>query len=184
MGETRNPARLPRSSGATMSSQPSTAAFSVLALAALFLGAPASAQDATAAPPTTAAPTACGFKMDEAAMKLWTAFNGEAGPLGCPTSDQVDAAPSAKGVRSDELAFGARGAIFVYRSGTKAGQAVAITNCYPLYFQYGGPSGWLGLPLDNAANTPDGQVQRFEGGEMRLGRALQTCDATASPGDS
>jgi uncharacterized protein with LGFP repeats len=169
-----------------MSSRPLPSLSAALALGGLVLAAGGAwAQDATPpapttpAPPADAAPKACGFDMDAAAMKLWAAFGGEGGALGCPTADEAAAATSARGVESSQVVFGDRGAIYVYRSGPMAGQAVAITNCYPLYFQYGGASGWLGLPLDNAVNTPDGQVQRFDGGEMRFGRALQSCDASA-----
>ena len=153
-----------------------------LSLALLAAGpCPAASADPvpSAAPTTAAAPSACGFHLSVAATKLWKAFGGEGGSLGCPTADETDASPSPHGSQSRVTPFGDRGAIFVLASGPAAGQAVAITNCYPLYYQYGGSSGWLGLPLDNAVNTPDGQKQVFEGGDMRFGRALQTCDATA-----
>jgi hypothetical protein len=63
-------------------------------------------------------------------------------------------------------------------SGPRAGQAFAVSGgCYRLYVQYGGTSGWLGLPVGDQENTPDGSVQRFEGGVMRWTRALDDCQA-------
>ena len=43
------------------------------------------------------------------------------------------------------------------------GKAFAVAACDRLYVQYGGVSGWLGLPISDAINTPDGQRQKIRG---------------------
>jgi hypothetical protein len=59
------------------------------------------------------------------------------------------------------------------------GQAFAVAGCfYRLHVQFGGASGWLGLPVSDALNTPDGSRQSFEGGEIRYTRAYDECQAT------
>jgi len=149
-----------------------------LALTVLANGARAAAQ---AGPePATVSPVqaACGFKLGDLAFHEWTLLGGEDGRLGCPTADETDIPASSKGTMSRELVFGERGAIFTILPGPGLEHAVAISDCYRLFYQYGGASGWLGLPLGDALNTPDGQKQAFEGGEMRFGRALNSCEAT------
>lgn len=131
-------------------------------------------------PAPAAAPLACGFKLSAEAFREWLTQGGKDGRLGCPSAEESDALPSLQGSASRETPFGDQGAIFVYTSGPRAGQAVSIADCYRLFYQYGGATGWLGLPLSDAQNTPDGQKQEFEGGEMRYGRALESCDATAA----
>lgn len=135
------------------------------------------AADASSA---TATPDACGFKLSAPAIREWVILGGKEGRLGCPTADESAALPSIQGSASRETPFGDQGAIFVMVGGPRDGQAVAIANCYRLFYQYGGAAGWLGLPLQDALNTPDGQKQPYEGGEMRFGRALDSCDATAA----
>jgi uncharacterized protein with LGFP repeats len=149
-----------------------------LALTVLALAGRAAAQ---ANPePATESPVqaACGFKLSAAAFHEWTLLGGEEGRLGCPTADETDIPPSSHGKTSREIVFADRGAIFTYLAGPMAGNAVAISDCFRLFYQYGGASGWLGLPLGDALNTPDGQKQAYEGGEMRFGRALDSCEAT------
>lgn len=120
---------------------------------------------------------ACGFRMAAPAMAEWVNLGGKDGRLGCPTADESETVPSKSGTRSLEIVFGDTGAIFTPLTGPRSGKAVAIADCYRLYYQYGGAAGWLGLPLADAENTPDGQKQAYEGGEMRFGRALNSCDA-------
>jgi len=149
-----------------------------LALTALAIDSPAAAQ--AKAEPVADSPTqaACGFKLSAAAFHEWTLLGGQDGRLGCPTADEADIPPSPRGTTSREIVFADRGAIFTYLAGPMAGKAVAISDCFRLFYQYGGASGWLGLPLGDALNTPDGQKQAYEGGEMRFGRALDSCEAT------
>jgi uncharacterized protein with LGFP repeats len=105
-------------------------------------------------------------------------LGGEDGRLGCPTADETDIPASSKGTMSREIVFGERGAIFTILPGPGLEHAVAISDCYRLFYQYGGASGWLGLPIGDAVNTPDGRKQAYEGGEMRFERALDSCEAT------
>jgi hypothetical protein len=71
------------------------------------------------------------------------------------------------------------GGIVWHVSGPRAGQTFAVNGCiWRLYFQYGGPGGWLGLPIADAANTPDGQKQAFEGGVVTYQRTPDACEAT------
>ncbi|MEO8812302.1 MAG: hypothetical protein ABI376_05245, partial [Caulobacteraceae bacterium] len=55
-----------------------------------------------------------------------------------------------------------------------------VTGCYRRYFQCGGAGGWLGLPIAEPANTPDGQRQAFEGGTLTFQRVTGACEATPS----
>jgi len=149
-----------------------------LALTELATSARAAAR-ADAAPATDSpAPAACGFKLSALAFHEWTLLGGEDGRLGCPTADETDIPASSKGTMSREILFGDRGAIFTILPGPGLEHAVAISDCYRLFYQYGGASGWLGLPLGDALNTPDGRKQAYEGGEIRFGRALDSCEAT------
>jgi hypothetical protein len=68
--------------------------------------------------------------------------------------------------------------ILWHATGPRAGQTFAVTGCaFRLYFQYGGASGWLGLPVAEPVNTPDGQRQSFEGGRVTFLRAPNDCGA-------
>ncbi|MBV8592676.1 MAG: hypothetical protein JOZ27_00075 [Caulobacteraceae bacterium] len=125
-----------------------------------------------------AAAPACGpHAMSPAASSEWLLFGGADGRLGCPLGDEHDAAPSPPGTLAREVDF-AGGALFLHTSGQRAGQAFVVAACYRWYFQLGGAGGWLGLPLAEALNTPDGQVQRFEGGSLTQTRATDACEAT------
>jgi uncharacterized protein with LGFP repeats len=142
-----------------------------LALAAAFTDSPTLAQDAAAMPTE-----ACGKTLSPAVMAAWAGVGGQDGRLGCPVESEGDTASSFKGT----IARGARfqgGEIVRHMSGPLAGKAFAVEACDRLYVQYGGVSGWLGLPTSDAINTPEGQRQSFEGGTLRLGRALGECDA-------
>jgi hypothetical protein len=87
-------------------------------------------------------------------------------------------APSPQGSADRVATFGQNGLIVLAVTGPRAGQAFAVSGgCYRLYVQYGGTSGWLGLPIADQENTPDGSVQRFEGGIMRWARAIDDCQA-------
>lgn len=103
-------------------------------------------------------------------------MDGKAGRLGCPLGPEGDTATSVRGTTAREARFQG-GEILRHMSGPLAGKAFAVAACDRLYVQYGGPSGWLGLPVADAVNTPDGQRQGFEGGTLMLYRALGTCEA-------
>jgi hypothetical protein len=65
-----------------------------------------------------------------------------------------------------------------------SGRAFAVFGCaWRLFFQFGGAGGSLGLPLEDAQNTPDGQIQKFDGGLIRATRAYESCERVR-PGDS
>ncbi len=145
---------------------------------ALGIGACAAAQADPEPAAASPVPAACGFKLGALAFHEWTLLGGDEGRLGCPTADETDIPASSKGTKSRELVFGDRGAIFTILPGPGLEHAVAISDCYRLFYQYGGASGWLGLPLGDALNTPDGRKQAYEGGEIRFGRALDSCEAT------
>jgi uncharacterized protein with LGFP repeats len=122
--------------------------------------------------------TACGFSLGPAAMTEWQDMGGADGRLGCPTANEVPTVPSPTGARSDVTTFGDRGGVVTVQSGPQAGQAFAVAGCaWRLFFGYGGAGGWLGVPLEDAQNNPDGQTQRFEGGLITSTRATSTCDA-------
>ena len=132
---------------------------------------PASAQDAEAQPVQ-----ACGKTLSPAVMAAWNGVGGRDGRLGCPVEPEVDTATSIKGTSARGARFQG-GEIVRHTTGPLAGRAFAVEACDRLYVQYGGVSGWLGLPTSDAINTPDGQRQSFEGGTLRLGRAKGECEA-------
>jgi hypothetical protein len=147
--------------------------------AALFvaLGALAAVCGPRAARAQAADVTACGRTLSPPVLARWLQSGGAKGPLGCPTGNELNAARSPAGTRAREADFAA-GVILWHASGPRAGQTFVVTGCpYRLYFQYGGSSGWLGLPTDDAVNTPDGQRQSFEGGRVTYLRAPGDCGA-------
>ncbi len=140
-------------------------------VAASFTSAPALAQDG-AAPPTEA----CGKTLSPAVATAWIGVGGLDGRLGCPVESEGDTATSIKGTAARGARFQG-GEVVRHMSGPLTGRAFAVEACDRLYVQYGGVSGWLGLPTSDAINTPDGQRQTFEGGTLRRGRALAECEA-------
>jgi hypothetical protein len=135
---------------------------------------------------TTAAARGCGAGLSEAVASVWRDLGGEGGRLGCPTALESAGARSPQGSADRVVTFDQNGVIVLAVSGPRAGQAFAVSGgCYRLYIQYGGTSGWLGLPVGEQENTPDGSLQRFEGGDMRWDRAVDDCQAeptTPGPG--
>jgi uncharacterized protein with LGFP repeats len=151
---------------------------------ALILGGagPRGEAEPTADPPTASAPTACGRAVSAAVLSAWEGLGGESGRLGCPTTRESASSPSPLGTTGRVAVFGLNGEIVLHASGPRAGQAFVVSGCfYRLYVQFGGTDGWLGLPVADAINTPDGSRQAFEGGLMRYARALDECEATPSP---
>jgi uncharacterized protein with LGFP repeats len=127
--------------------------------------------------PATDSTLACGFKLSPAVMTEWKALGGASGNLGCPRDDELRGATSPQGSTANQVDF-AKGMIVWHANGPRSGQTYAVTGCiWRLYFQYGGPSGWLGLPIADPENFPDGQRQSFEGGRITYERATDTCDA-------
>jgi uncharacterized protein with LGFP repeats len=127
--------------------------------------------------PAPSAQKACGFSLSEPALTEWNALGGRDGRLGCPTSDEAPSVPSPAGTGAAIAVF-VNGAILTPSSGPNAGLAFAVTGCaWRLFFQFGASGGWLGLPVEESQNTPDGQTQRFEGGTVTYTRAYDACDA-------
>lgn len=111
----------------------------------------------------------------------WSALGGREGRLGCPTGLPAAAAPSPGGSTGEQVTFaGASGGTILRQiTGPHAGQTFVVSGCaFRLYFQFGGPGGWLGFPTSDAANIPDGQRQSFEGGEIISERASDSCSAS------
>jgi uncharacterized protein with LGFP repeats len=150
----------------------------IVALFALSQGGPAAA----AAPDTAlASGEACGYALSAPILNKWNAMGGPQGALGCPQTRETPTLPSPQGSQGREATFGRGegGAILWHASGPRAGQTFAVMGCvWRLYFQFGGPGGWLGLPTSDAVNTPDGKNQTFEGGSIAYARALDACSAT------
>ena len=117
----------------------------------------------------------CGKILSPAVTAAWAGVGGQNGRLGCPMESEGDTATSNKGTAARGARFEG-GEIVRHMSGPFAGKAFAVEACDRLYVQYGGVSGWLGLPVSDAINTPDGQKQRFEGGMLTLTRALGSCE--------
>jgi uncharacterized protein with LGFP repeats len=148
-------------------------------LAGVLTPPPGSTQPAQAAP--SAGDLGCKIALGSAAMAEWTLMGGADGRLGCPSEAESASPPSPKGSRAGVTPFGQAGAIVTVTSGPDAGKAFAVFGCaWRLYFQFGGPGGWLGLPLEDPQNNPDGQSQHFEGGVITATRAYDSCDAEPS----
>jgi uncharacterized protein with LGFP repeats len=147
-----------------------------LLLAMLIVGlGEANAGFATAGTPEE--PAACGHRLSAPVLAKWNVLGGEQGYLGCPIADEGATVPSPTGATGRELDFPA-GAIIWHGSGPRAGQTFVLSGCaYRRYFQFGGAGGWLGLPIADEANTPDGQRQYFEGGRVTYLRSTGDCDA-------
>ncbi len=149
-------------------------------LAIATIATPVSAITQTPAPqaaPTTAEGSDCGRSLSAPVLARWTSLGGETSPLGCPVAVEAPTAASRTGTQGREADFKG-GAILWHGSGGRAGQTFVVTGCvYRLFFQYGGPGGWLGFPTSDAINTPDGQRQSFEGGRIIFSRATDDCDA-------
>ncbi|MGI9169065.1 MAG: LGFP repeat-containing protein [Caulobacteraceae bacterium] len=152
-----------------------------IAAAALAGGAFEAAPNSAGAQPAGGG-QACGHALGGAIFERWNAEGGEGGPLGCPTAPEQPTSTSPQGSKAREATFAAA-SLLSHASGPHAGQTFLVSGCfYRLYFQYGGASGWLGLPVSDAVNTPDGQRQKFEGGAMTFLRAPNECSAErASP---
>jgi len=119
---------------------------------------------------------ACGYSLSAPIYNTWADLGGPSGRLGCPIQRETTTSTSLSGSAAREAIFRG-GTVIWHTSGAHAGQSYAVVACYPLYFQYGGPSGWLGLPISEAQNTPDGQRQFFEGGSLSFLRSYNACDS-------
>jgi uncharacterized protein with LGFP repeats len=149
---------------------------SAVSLVACFHGEATNAQTRTSPP---AAGAECGQGLSPPMLSKWQALGGESG-FGCPAAPEMAAPASPLGTTSREVKFESS-AILWHASGPRAGQTFAVSGCvYRLYFQYGGPSGWLGLPTSDPINTPDGQHQMFEGGVITFQRVDSACEAEPS----
>ena len=125
---------------------------------------------------TPADDMACAQGLSQPVLAKWLGLGGAHG-LGCPAAPELAAPVSPRGTAAREVKFD-QGAILWHASGPRTGQTFAVSGCmYRLYFQYGGPSGWLGLPTSDPINTPDGQRQTFEGGVMTFQRVDSSCEA-------
>jgi len=123
------------------------------------------------------ADTACGHRLSPPLLAKWNELGGQSGALGCPNDDESAGSTSPTGSKATEADF-AKGMILWHTAGPRAGQVYALSGCiWRLYFQYGGPSGWLGLPIGEPVNFPDGQRQSFEGGRITYLRAPDDCEA-------
>ncbi len=121
--------------------------------------------------------TACGRALSPPIYDKWLASGGQQGFLGCPAQKETAALPSPTGATAREVLF-ANGEILWHASGPHAGQTYFLAGCFfRLYFQYGDTGGWLGLPLSDPVNTPDGKKQAYEGGVIVYQRAIDQCDA-------
>lgn len=151
-----------------------------LAVLVLALGLFGAAPSARADAPVDGVP-ACGVTLSGPIFQKWSDEGSDKGRLGCPTAKEHVTAPSPAGStgRQAEFVGGGLGAAIVWHNGgDHAGQTFVVAGClYRLYAQYGGAGGWLGMPIGDLANGPDGQTQQFEGGLMTLNRADRTCRA-------
>ena len=142
---------------------------------------------AGAAPKPAAAQTsegalACDVVLSGPVFAKWSDEGGAKSRLGCPTAKEAATAVSPQGSTARAVTFG-EGAILWHASGPHAGQTFVVSGCaWRLYFQYGGAGGWLGLPISDPVNNPDGQRQAFEGGTMTYLRAPNECSAEPAAG--
>ncbi|MGH7012335.1 MAG: LGFP repeat-containing protein, partial [Caulobacteraceae bacterium] len=119
----------------------------------------------------------CSRTLSGPILAEWRAHGGEQGELGCPTEAQGTALPSPTGAKAQEALF-ADGEILEHVTGARAGRTFTLSGCFfRLYFQFGGSGGWLGLPISEVENIPDGEKQLFEGGRIVRERASRACRA-------
>lgn len=124
----------------------------------------------------------CSYPISATTDAVWRDLGAETGRLGCAVQPERPGPKSPQGSASS-LALFDSGEIVTHTGGPRMGQAFAVVGCfYRLHVQFGGASGWLGLPVASSQNTPDGAGQSFEGGDMRYTRAYDDCQAT--PGAS
>ncbi len=140
---------------------------------------PTTAQSTPAVAPVQNAGQDCGGGLSEPVRGAWRDMGAEAGRLGCPTQREMATSTSPKGSAARAAVFGLNGEIILHVSGPRVGQVYTVWGCaYRLLVQFGGTSGWLGLPIGEAENIPDGSRQAFEGGSIRYTRAYDDCEAT------
>ena len=133
------------------------------------------------APLSPGSAASCGDALSDPVRDVWRATGSETGRLGCPTEMEAATSTSPQGSAARAAVFGANGEIILHQTGPRAGQAYVVWGCfYRLFVQFGGTSGWLGLPVAETTNIPDGSRQGFEGGTMRYTRAYDECEATPS----
>ncbi|HWA62968.1 MAG TPA: hypothetical protein VG939_16425, partial [Caulobacteraceae bacterium] len=121
---------------------------------------------------------ACGTPLSGPIFQKWTEAGGQSGRLGCPSGKEERISPGPSGSSGRKADFSGGAAIVWHASGPHAGQTYIVQGCFwRLYAQYGGGAGWLGLPVGDAENNPDGQTQAFEGGRMTYHRADRNCEA-------
>jgi hypothetical protein len=151
------------------------AALASLALAVFIQAFTGGAARADAAPEKV---SACDFALTGPVYEKWTAAGGQGGRLGCPSEKEIPIAHTPSGATGVQANFSGGASILWHASGDHAGQTYIVQGCfYRLYAQYGGASGWLGFPVGDTVNNPDGQTQAFEGGVLSFTRATRDCTA-------
>lgn len=124
---------------------------------------------------------ACNYLLGSGIYDKWISFGGERGILGCPVSDEIDAPQSPEGTTGRISEFdGGDGAYIVWhRTGRFAGTAFVVQGCiYSLYKDHGATASWLGFPVSDEYDIPDGRRSDFEGGFV--GWSAQTRECRAS----
>lgn len=135
---------------------------------------------AATSPQEDDAASPCAVPTDAAIAGRWRDLGAGDGRLGCPTGRE-DGLATTSGKAFIVMAFD-DGLLVRPAARTFAPNVMFVWGCiYRLYIQQGGLSGWLGAPLNDPENTPDGQKQRFEHGVARFYRATSSCDVERAP---
>lgn len=152
---------------------------SLILASGLFLAMPSGGFAATS-PQEDDAASLCAGPTDAAIAGKWRDLGAGEGRLGCPNGREEGLA-TASGKAFIVMQFD--GGVLV-RPATRAfaPNVMLVWGCiYRMYIQQGGLTGWMGAPLGDPENTPDGQKQRFEHGLARFYRATSSCDVERSP---
>jgi hypothetical protein len=116
--------------------------------------------------PATPPANACGRTLGTGIFDRWQGLGGENGFLGCPTADEMDAAPSPQGTTGRWAPFaGNSGMIVWHGTGARISHAYEVHgDIAQLYGSMGGSGSWLGFPISDEYDVAGGRRSDFEGG--------------------
>ncbi|HKY59615.1 MAG TPA: LCCL domain-containing protein, partial [Gemmatimonadota bacterium] len=116
--------------------------------------------------PVTPPPNACGRTLGTGIFDKWQGLGGEGGFLGCPTSDEMEAAPSPQGTTGRWVSFaGSSGMIVWHGTGARISHTYEVHgDIAKLYASMGGSASWLGFPISDEYDVAGGRRSDFEGG--------------------
>ena len=113
----------------------------------------------------------CGYQLGSAIYDKWILLGGNTSFLGCAVTDEKAAARSPKGTAGRWARFGGGDGAYIvwHENGPYAGQAFEVHGCmFTLYASMNGTSSWLGFPISDEKEAPNGRRSIFESGYIHL----------------